>query len=104
MTKNCVNAIVSSCLLMGLSFQIVHLSAQSGSGPTQTARIVQAANSFLATLDAKQRQGVLYAFNDEQQRAKWSNFPIGFVPRGDISLKDMTPTQRAAAMNLVAVA
>src|SRR5580692_2995272 len=69
-----------------------------------TARIVSAADTFLATLNDKQRQSVLYSFDDEQQRARWSNFPTGFVPRGGISLKDMTPPQRAAAMALVAAA
>jgi hypothetical protein len=62
---------------------------------------VAAANAFLATLDEKQRQRVLYSFNDEQQRQRWSNFPVPMVPRGGISLKEMTPTQRAATMALL---
>src|SRR5208283_318102 len=71
---------------------------------TATARIVQAANTFLSSLDAKQRQHVLYAFDDGEQRARWSNLPTAFVPRGGISLKEMTPEQRSAAMALVAAA
>ena len=47
---------------------------------------------------------MMYAFDDGQQRARWSNLPTGFVPRGGVALKDMTPAQRAAAMNLVATA
>ncbi len=66
-------------------------------------RIVTAANAFLASLDAGQRQRVLYAFDDNVQRAKWSNFPTGFVPRGGIDLKEMTPAQQTAAMALMAV-
>jgi hypothetical protein len=69
---------------------------------TTTAQIVDAANSFLATLDEGQRQHVLYSFSDQTQRARWSNFPTGFVPRGGISLKEMTPQQQAAAMALLA--
>jgi hypothetical protein len=69
-----------------------------------TSRIVHAADTFLSTLDVKQRQRVLYAFDDEEQRKRWSNFPIVIVPRGGISLKDMTPAQRSAAMALVASA
>jgi hypothetical protein len=65
---------------------------------------VNAANSFLSTLTDKQRQSVVYAFDDEQQRARWSNFPIGMVPRGGISLKEMTPPQRSAAMALLSAA
>ncbi len=103
MTKYGIKAIIGACTVV-LALQIVPLAAQSATGATQTARIVQAADSFLATLDAKQRQGVLYAFNDEQQRARWSNFPVAMVPRGGLSLGDMTPVQRSAAMNLVSIA
>jgi hypothetical protein len=69
---------------------------------TTTSQIVAAANSFLQTLDKTQRQHVMYAFTDDAQRVRWSNFPTGFVPRGGIRLKDMTPPQQAAAMKLLA--
>jgi hypothetical protein len=68
-----------------------------------TARIVDAANGFLSSLDADQRKHVLYAFNDNEQRARWSNLPTGFVPRGGVSFKQMTAPQRDAAMKLLAV-
>jgi hypothetical protein len=71
---------------------------------TATSRIVSAANSFLSTLDDKQRQSVLFAFDDEQQRKLWSNFPISIVPRAGISMKEMNPAQRSAAMALVSSA
>ncbi len=70
---------------------------------TQTSRIVSAANTFLATLDQKQRQAVLFSFEDQEQRKRWSNFPTGFVPRSGIRLKEMSSTQRDAAMALLAV-
>src|SRR5580658_5323992 len=69
---------------------------------TATADIVRAANAFLASLTTEQRQKVQYAFNDGQQRARWSNLPTGFVPRGGINLKQMSPVQREAAMKLLA--
>ncbi len=67
------------------------------------ARIVNAADAFLSSLDANQRKSVLYAFSDNQQRARWSNFPTGVVPRGGISFKQMTAPQLDAAMKLLAV-
>jgi hypothetical protein len=70
---------------------------------TATARIVNATENFLSTLDADQRKQVLYAFNDNEQRQKWSNFPTGVVPRGGISFKQMTAPQRDAAMKLLAI-
>jgi hypothetical protein len=75
-----------------------------GSAQSATARIVAAANSFLGTLDQQQRAKVLYAFDDAKQRARWSNFPTGFVPRGGASLRELGPSQRAAAMKLLSSA
>jgi len=84
-------AVVLVCLSMG--------AAQ----PTSvTARIVRNANSFLGTLDAKQRQAVLYTFDDQAQRRRWSNLPVAMVPRGGVSMKDLTDAQRSAAMALLA--
>lgn len=79
-------------------------SLATAKAQTPTARIVRAANSFLSSLDEKQRQGVLFAFEDEKQRANWSNLPVSFVPRGGMSLKQMNPAQQTAAMALVAAA
>jgi hypothetical protein len=78
------------------------VSAQAQQGDT-TARIVSAADAFLASLDANQRQQVLYAFDDNEQRARWSNFPTGVVRRGGVSFKQMSAPQRDAAMKLLAV-
>ncbi len=66
-----------------------------------TDKVVQAANSFLASLNDDQRQKVMYTFDDEKQRARWSNFPTPVVPRGGINLKQMTEQQQAAAMDLL---
>jgi hypothetical protein len=71
---------------------------------TATSHIVTAANTFVSTLDEEQRKKVMFAFDDEQQRKRWSNLPTGAVPRAGIGLKDMTAAQRSAAMALVASA
>jgi hypothetical protein len=80
------------------------LSLGPAAAQTATSRIVSVANTFLNTLDQKQRQSVLFSFDDEQQRKLWSNFPISIVPRAGISLKEMNPAQRSAAMALVSSA
>jgi hypothetical protein len=87
-----------------LALALICLSVTTSRAQTATARIVSAANTFLSRLDEKQRQSVLFAFDDEKQRANWSNLPVSFVPRGGISLKDMSPAQRSAAMALVSAA
>jgi hypothetical protein len=83
---------------------LIGLSVSAAMAQTATSRIVSAAKTFVSTLDEKQRQKVLFAFDDDQQRKRWSNLPTGAVPRGGIGLKDMTPAQRSAAMALVASA
>ena len=73
-------------------------SVTAATAQTATSRIVSAANTFLSTLNEKQRQGVVFAFDDEKQRANWSNFPTSFVPRAGVSLKELNAAQRSAAL------
>ena len=87
-----------------LALALMCLSANAAMAQTTIARIVSAANTFLSTLDQTQRQSVLFAFDDEKQRARWSNLPITIVPRAGLSLRAMNPAQRAAAMALVSSA
>ncbi len=70
----------------------------------QTAKVVTAANAFLSTLDAKQRQTVQFAFDDETQRARWSNLPVQMVPRGGLSFGQLSQAQRSAALALLSSA
>lgn len=95
-----VVARVSFVSFIVLAMMMVSSPLQS---ETTTVQIVTAANTFLGTLNPEQRQKVLYVWDDAEQRARWSNFPTGFVPRGGISLKQMNTTQRGAAMKLLAV-
>jgi Protein of unknown function (DUF3500) len=86
------------CLVLTL----VLVSLRSTTAQSSTGKVVLAANKFLATLSDEQRRKVVYAYDDEQQRSRWSNLPTGVVPRGGISLKNMSSDQQAAAMNLMA--
>ena len=104
MMKSFSTRTVSGIVVLALIFLSLTRAAQENQANAATSRIVSAANTFLAALDQKQRQAVLFSFNDEEQRKRWSNFPVAMVPRGGISLKEMNPTQRAAAMALVASA
>jgi hypothetical protein len=83
---------------------LIPLWLGSAVAQTATSRIVSAANAFLSTLDEKQRQSVLFSFDDEAQRKRWSNLPTGAVPRAGISLKEMTPAQSSAVMALLSSA
>jgi hypothetical protein len=54
---------------------VICWSLSAATAQTATSRVVSAANTFLSTLDQKQRQKVQFSFDDEKQRANWSNFP-----------------------------
>ena len=71
-------------------------------GAQTNTKIVAAANHFLSTLDAQQRQKVLFAYDDQQQRQRWSNLPVQMVPRAGLSMKELSAEQRTACMALLA--
>ena len=66
-----------------------------------TAKIVRAANRFLATLDQEERESVLFAFDNNVQRARWSNFPVQMSRRGGLNLGSLNADQRATALSLL---
>src|SRR5882672_3437622 len=80
------------------------LSVKAPMAQTATSRIVSAANTFLATLDQKQKQTVLFAFDDEKQRALWSNLPDAMVHRAGLKMGDLNAAQRSAAFAFVSAA
>src|SRR6476619_4286428 len=83
---------------------LVVMSLSAAMAQTATSRIVNTANKFLSTLEAKQRQSVVFAFDDQDQRTRWSNLPVRMVPRAGLSMGELTPAQRSAALALVSSA
>ena len=79
-------------------------SARAQSPQDQTARVVRATNDFLATLGPRHREKVLFAFDDEKQRQRWSNLPARMVPRAGLSMGELSDAQRSAAMGVLSAA
>ena len=61
----------------------------------RTEAITAASRTFLEALDAGQRGKATHAFTDNAQRANWSNFPEGMIPRGGLKLGELSEGQRA---------
>jgi hypothetical protein len=61
---------------------------------SSTSPVVAAATALLATLDDAQRSAVSFAFHDDAQRVRWSNFPTDGFQRAGIRMGDLSPTQR----------
>ena len=64
-------------------------------------RAVDAANAFLDSLDAKQRDKAMLEFSSEK-KPNWSNLPATFVPRNGVKMGDLNKDQREKAMSVVA--
>jgi len=90
--------------MLAAALAFLALSAGGAMAQSGTARMVTAANAFLATLTAPQRQKVSFAFDDAQQRTRWSNLPVTMVPRAGLNMGELTAPQRIAAMALVSAA
>jgi Protein of unknown function (DUF3500) len=100
-----MNVITTNRSLCRLAYVIAFVLALTTTCAAQqpVEQVVQSANKFLSTLSDAQRSTAVYAFDDNTQRARWSNFPTGFVPRGGMSLKQMSAEQKAAALDLMKI-
>ncbi len=78
-------------------------ASQHAAADPQSIAIVDAANTFLATLDETQQQAVVFDFADATQRINWSNFPQGGpgALRLGMLWGDMDQTQRQALVDLL---
>jgi hypothetical protein len=63
--------------------------------------VVKAASAFLETLDAAQRKSVLFSFDDNEQRKRWSNLPTGIFQRKGLRWGDLKNEQRTALMEIL---
>jgi len=66
-----------------LSLLFCGLWVTTGSAQSVTT-ISESANRFLSTLSAEELQKTTYAFTDSL-RFKWTNLPVGLVPRSGIA-------------------
>jgi len=78
-------------------------SSPSVANGTVTAKVVESANAFLATLSASEQTKCTFGFTSSQ-RTGWSNLPSGIFQRNGLRFGDMTARQRDAALRLVASA
>jgi hypothetical protein len=106
---------LATVLLVGLSLYASRAAVRPATAPARpeqaggaakgdagvTAKAVAAANAFLESLDAAQRDTALLAY-DSAKKPRWSNLPVTFVPRNGVRLGDLTRKQRGLAMEVLA--
>jgi len=104
-TKLTVTALVALALCAPI---VANLRAQRTAAPSTapaeaTARIVSSAQAVLAILDAAGKAKVQFPF-EGPQKTRWSNLPSPMFERRGLRMGDLTATQKAAVMNLLAAA
>ena len=87
--------VVLSLAVLGAMTAGTLLSAQRAS-----AKMVTAANQFLAALTPEQRQQATFAF-DNAERLRWNFIPDEAFPRNGLPIKAMTEPQRKLAHELM---
>jgi len=95
-------------LVVPLAFGLAQRASPSKPAPPAanvgaTAKVVEAANAFLATLSDAERAKTTFGFASAQ-RTGWSNLPSGIFQRNGLRFGDITSRQREAALALVAAA
>ncbi|PQO25579.1 hypothetical protein C5Y96_24925 [Blastopirellula marina] len=90
-----------AALLFVYSWNSVAFGQADASNQVTTAEIATSAQAFLNTLDEAKRSKVIYKFSDDEQRKRWSNFPVGAFPRGGISMGELSQEQRSTAMEVL---
>jgi hypothetical protein len=84
------------------TFGILAFTPAQAASTEQTRKVVDAANTFLDTLDDAQRSKVNFAFDDAAQRKRWSNLPVNMAERRGLRMGDLKQNQRDAVMKLLA--
>jgi hypothetical protein len=90
----CVVAEVAS-----VGFAQERLSQDTGIQGTVTA-----AQQLMSSLDATQREKLVFDFRNDEQRKRWSNLPFGLYKREGLRMGDLTQTQRDAVWSVLSAA
>jgi len=85
-------------------FSVSSLAQRGPAAETRAAAVAAASQNFLATLDDSERKKVVFDFKDAEQRKRWSNLPVGSVPRAGLRMGDLKQPQREAAMAVLKAA
>lgn len=66
-----------------------------------TQKIADAGRRLMESLDEAQRKKLLFQFDDQQQRERWSNLPTGMFDRSGLRWGDLSESQKSAVHQLL---
>ena len=93
----CIHAWVMAVSAVALFTASAPSVGQRGGSASATAAAVRLAQAFLNSLDADQRPKASYPYQSDK-KSTWHNLPPPMAPRAGITLRELTPEQRNAAM------
>jgi hypothetical protein len=96
--------LVAAFAVVAAWFCVSSLAQRGPATDTRAAAIAVASQKFLGMLDESQRSKAVFDFKDAEQRKRWSNLPVGSVPRAGLRMGDLTTPQRDAAMAVLKAA
>ena len=87
-------------LAVALAILAAGLGASTYASQRTASAMSAAANKWLVSLNADQKQRATFAFTDEE-RTHWHYVPNEQFPRKGVQIKEMSEAQRAAAWDLL---
>jgi hypothetical protein len=90
--------------LVALVLVVAGIVGSTIAAERSSSAMAGAAGKFLASLTPEQRQKASFAFTNTDERLHWHFIPTGpapMFPRNGLTIKEMTPAQRALAHDLV---
>src|SRR5437870_168153 len=96
--------LVAAFAVVAAWFCVSSLAQRGPATDTRPTAIVVTSQNFLSKLEDSQRSKVVFDFKDAEQRKRWSNLPVGNVPRAGLRMGDLTQPQREAAMAVLKAA
>ncbi len=85
---------------MRSSILLIYFALPAGTLAQSGADLGRAANRFLLTLNAEELNRTVYPFTDSL-RKKWTNLPVGMVPRPGIQYGSLSDSTRIAFHGLI---
>jgi hypothetical protein len=76
-------------------------TAAGATGGDTSPKVVDAANAFLATLDASQKSAVLFDWSNTAQKQRWSNFPNGAFQRAGVMWGNLSDASKQAWLTVM---
>ena len=100
-SKGCSHACIAFSSIRSVAWLRAGVFAATYAADRSPANMADAANKFLSSLSADERQTASFAFDNVKERERFGFVPTEMHPRVGLTIEKMTEPQRQAAHNLL---